>query len=381
MKRSIAISCCIGLIAGAYVGSAQPAPFVRVGNDRYDEVLDRGTTVAEVHGVETMLDCSRVPVVSRAGNDFLVAVARYDAGGNGTACAYDRLQVELGTLVRGDYRVTIRIVTADGSVAAVTESDFHVRPYESSCNRYPDAGSVLNVFHESLDGAGIADLLASHPSLAAELGDPVVSLTLYNNAGAQLVYPTPVDPVPWRDRAEATGLFWFVGMVRGRSCWAGITPADGQSEVVEYRRADLDAYFYATESPEIAALDAGTVWTRTGKTFHAITNPCGERPDLFLAYRFVGRPGVGPASHVFTIDQEECYAVNRSGGWTFEGVAFYAERALRSGGCAYAGHVPLYRVWRPFGESRHRFTTDRAVVAQHVAAGWIDEGAVMCVLN
>ena len=43
-------------------------------------------------------------------------------------------------------------------------------------------------------------------------------------------------------------------------------------------------------------------------------------------------------------------------------------------------NVPLYRVWRPFGDSNHRLTTDRAVVAQMVAQGWVDEGPAMCVL-
>ena len=86
-------------------------------------------------------------------------------------------------------------------------------------------------------------------------------------------------------------------------------------------------------------------------------------------------------SHVFTIDQKECYVVNQSGGWIFESAAFYAEKPLRNGSCEVALHKPLYRVWRPFGESRHRFTTERAVVAEHVAMGWIDEGPAMCVVN
>lgn len=151
--------------------------------------------------------------------------------------------------------------------------------------------------------------------------------------------------------------------------------------VIEFRNAGLDAYFYATATDEIASLDAGPGWTRTGRSFRAITQPCNDRQDLYQAYRFFGRPGAGPTSHVFTIDHEECHAVNRSGAWIFEGVAFYAERALRDGGCEYAGHVPLYRAWRPFGESRHRFTTDRAVIAEQTAQGWVDEGPVMCVVQ
>ncbi len=44
-----------------------------------------------------------------------------------------------------------------------------------------------------------------------------------------------------------------------------------------------------------------------------------------------------------------------------------------------APRVPLYRVWRPFGDSNHRFTTEAAVVADMVAKGWVDEGVAMCV--
>ena len=38
--------------------------------------------------------------------------------------------------------------------------------------------------------------------------------------------------------------------------------------------------------------------------------------------------------------------------------------------------VPLYRAWRPFGESNHRFSTDRGVIDAIVAKGWVDEVAV-----
>jgi hypothetical protein len=222
-------------------------------------------------------------------------------------------------------------------------------------------------------------MIEADPALAAALGNPTVSLTLYMNSGAQLVYPSPVDPLPWRDRAAATGLFSNVGMVRGGSCGFATPFGDTVTSVIEYQRADGEAFFCTTTPVEIAALDSGTAWRRTGIGFKAITNTCGDRQELLHAYRFIGRPGVGPDSHAFTIDQEECYGVTQSNGWIFEGVAFKAERPLREGTCAIAAHVPLYRVWRPFGQSRHRFTTDRGVVGQQVAEGWIDEGSVMCV--
>jgi len=43
------------------------------------------------------------------------------------------------------------------------------------------------------------------------------------------------------------------------------------------------------------------------------------------------------------------------------------------------GEIPLYRVWKPFGDSNHRFTIERAVVEETTATGWVDEGIAMCV--
>jgi hypothetical protein len=381
MNRWATRLACVVFIAWAAVATTRAAPLVHVGNSQYDELIDRGTTVGLIYGQGTDLDCATPPVVARTGNDFRTTVLRYEAGGSAVPCPFGRLRIELGNLARGDYKLTVTVATVAGTSLATSAREFHVRPYVGSCNRFPYSGSVVNVFHPTLNGTGIANLLAANPALAAELGNPVVSLTWYNNAGAQLVYPTPEDPVQWYDRALATGLFRNVGMMRGRYCDSGIPPPDVQSDVIEFRNADFDAYFYATAPDEIASLDSGAAWKRTGKSFRAITQPCTDRQDLHQAYRFFGRPGAGPTSHVFTIDQEECHAVNRSGAWIFEGVAFYAERTLRDGSCAYAERTPLYRVWRPFGESRHRFTTERAVVAEQTAQGWVDEGPVMCVVH
>lgn len=40
-----------------------------------------------------------------------------------------------------------------------------------------------------------------------------------------------------------------------------------------------------------------------------------------------------------------------------------------------------YRVCKPSGDSHHRFTTDRAVVDEMIAQGWVDEGPAMCVVR
>ena len=381
VKSATARTFCTALLAWASLSTTQAAPFLQVGNDQYDEIIDRATTIVGLYGQETKIDCAKPPVITHTANNFRVTVLLAAPDGVTTPCDYNRTVAPLGTLARGDYVVRFDIIGSGGDVVATAEREFHVRPYVGSCNRYPKSGSVVNVFSATLNGTGIAELLAANPAITDSLGNPTVSLTWYNNAGAQLVYPTPIDPVPWQDRALATGLFRNVGMMRGNYCSFTIPPPDVESPVIEYRNADLETYFYATDSGEIASLDSGTAWKRTGKQFRAITSACNERKELFSAYRFFGKPGVGPTSHVFTIDQEECYAVNQSGGWVFEGTVFYAERPLRDGACEVATHKALYRVWRPFGESRHRFTTDRTVVAEHVAKGWIDEGPVMCVVN
>jgi len=101
-------------------------------------------------------------------------------------------------------------------------------------------------------------------------------------------------------------------------------------------------------------------------------------PDTTV-YRFSGAPGKGPNSHFFSRDRAECYAVDRSGQCSVEGVPLYAAAANADGSCP-TRRGALYRVSRPFGDSNHRFTTERSVVQQMVAKGWVDEGPAMCVL-
>jgi hypothetical protein len=92
-------------------------------------------------------------------------------------------------------------------------------------------------------------------------------------------------------------------------------------------------------------------------------------------------PDVGPSTHVFTIDRRECRKLADNGLWLFEGLPLFAKPVQTDGTCQYSGEVPLHRIWRPFGVSNHRFTTDPAIVAATVARGWVHEGPVMCVLR
>ena len=159
-------------------------------------------------------------------------------------------------------------------------------------------------------------------------------------------------------------------------------PADVVRRVIEFYNTRLDHYFYTPDAAEIAAIEAGSVgpdWVRTGEGFYADVQPgCKFAVDTPV-YRFAGIPGTGRSSHFFTRDCAECSLVDKSGKWSFEGLPFWAAPVSSDGGCAAApASVALLRLWRPFGDSSHRFTTHPAIAAEMVAKGWVDEGPAMC---
>ena len=63
-------------------------------------------------------------------------------------------------------------------------------------------------------------------------------------------------------------------------------------------------------------------WTRTHYDFKV--RPVGDPRGLY-ACRFFGTPGIGPNSHFFTINHDECALVRANPFWTFEGLAFNAD--------------------------------------------------------
>lgn len=147
-------------------------------------------------------------------------------------------------------------------------------------------------------------------------------------------------------------------------------------DVVEFHNAALDHYFMAYDGAEAAGIDffnaAGPGWSRTGASFR----PGGSVPVC----RFYGTPGIGPNSHFYTADPDECDGVKRDPGWTYEGIGFYTTRPA-NGACT-APLVPVHRLYNDgFAhgvDSNHRYVVDTALVAPMVARGWIHEGVVFC---
>ena len=96
--------------------------------------------------------------------------------------------------------------------------------------------------------------------------------------------------------------------------------------------------------------------------------------------RFYGTPGIGPNSHFYTVDPEECEHVKEVGvGWSYEGTAFYSKMPIN--GVCPSETMPIYRYynqrWQE-NDSNHRYATHLRDKELMVADGWVLEGVAMC---
>jgi hypothetical protein len=351
----------------------------------YGEVIDRGVASAEIQAsYPDRIDCTIAPAVAIAGNTVTITARRLDPGAPPGTCPAE-VAVPIGQLARGAWRVQLRVIDTFG-IGLVESAIVEVRVHapDSTCNRYPAGRAVVEVRHRTLDGQRLRDRIASDPVFAARVGSPfdVMLILALDPAVAMLRYDWLDNPHDKRALLERTGEFDRLYAYDGGACFA-TPPPDLFGSMIEYHHAGLDHYFYTANPSEIAGLDDGTGargWARTGRSFRVLREPgCPYVRHEQAAYRFFGKPGVGPSSHVFTVDREECRIVADSGAWLYESVAFWATPPDSRGGCGQPGEIPLYRVWKSFGDSNHRFTTERAVVEEMKAKGWVDEGIAMCV--
>jgi probable HAF family extracellular repeat protein len=118
-------------------------------------------------------------------------------------------------------------------------------------------------------------------------------------------------------------------------------------------------------------------YSRTGWMFKANDRAvAGAQPVC----RFYIPPQHGD-SHFFAASPDECATVlgnaatdpNYSGYVKETAAAFHAPLPDASGACA-TGTSPVYQLWNHRADSNHRYTTDRAVREQMIAAGYVPEG-------
>lgn len=152
----------------------------------------------------------------------------------------------------------------------------------------------------------------------------------------------------------------------------------GERIVVEYHNASLNHYFITAEPAEAAMLDAGILvpgWRRTGFDFKAW--PAGA-PQGLVACRFFGTPGLGPSSHFYTLNADECAKVKADPFWTYEGLAFQAFPTL--GDDCPVDRMLVNRMYNNGmgGQANHRYLTSHSEIYVMQERGWILEGPVFC---
>jgi Repeat of unknown function (DUF5648) len=219
--------------------------------------------------------------------------------------------------------------------------------------------------------------------LALLRGETIVSLT--NGL------PANIDPVPKGGRyaLSPAGLSLCSAL---QSCVGGTLPHT--ATLIEYHNSMLDHYFMTIDGAEANGIDhgaAGPGWSRTGVTFEVYPDLTATALQFQSVCRFYGTPGVGPNSHFYTVDRQECIDVQGDPGWTLESAgAFVAlkpdwyisetrtvERYCSTGRTVYR----LYNNRFAQNDSNHRYVTDIGLYQSLQAQGWKGEGPQLCVLH
>lgn len=370
---------CVATCAASFAAHAVYPQF----EHPYGELVDVGPTSVRLYAsAPHWFDCD-VPAQVRIA-DGVVRIQLRGASYAGPVPACGGTQtVEVGVLAAGWWRAEIVVLRRDlTAIVDTSTSEFKVGRPESMCNEFAGTDGGVVVEHKTLSAPQFVNLVNQSAAFRELLGDPVEVDPSKAPPGVILRYPPLENPYDIRARLLATGEF-AQASVWGPTFSGSVVDSLYASRVVEYYHAGLDTYFYTWFPGEIAALDEGVHirgWTRSGESFTVIS--ATRRPDVVgvrTAYRFYGKPGVGPPSHFFSVQREECHTIAGSSAWLYEGVPFWADPPDAHGRCRGSG-VPLYRLWRPFGASTHRYTTQPATVAAMKQRGWIDEGVAMCVL-
>jgi hypothetical protein len=294
----------------------------------------------------------------------------------------------VGSLDPGDYQVNATIVLPDRSMTNVT-STFSIVARGNKCNVDPTLTRIyVTLVNKTVNE--FRDALANDGAYRARLGDiAFIGESPYSPGFVFVRFPPLDDPARVVDRLQRSGEFNLVS-VEGRVCFA-TPPPDAIGTAIEYHNTVLDHYFFTPDTKEQQAIDAGMVglgWVRTGQSFRVVTTPgcpVAEEGVRHPVYRFAGEANIGPNSHFFTLNQDECGVVRDRADWhwMFEGAPFWASEPV-AGACPAGyrrGSQPLYRAYNNGmgGDPNHRYATDHAIIDAMVAQGWIDEGIAMCV--
>jgi hypothetical protein len=208
--------------------------------------------------------------------------------------------------------------------------------------------------------------------------DPRFNDDIFSWALAFLAGQLKDDPVARASSTTMTAIAGGGDDVLRLDYIAPLAPKSDERIAVEYYNPALAHYFFTAEPAEAAMLDAGIIvpgWQRTGYAFKVLE--AGAAVGL-AACRFFGTPPLGPNSHFFTINVDECAKVKANPLWTYEGFAFNATAPVAE--ACPVDRVPVIRLYNNGmgGQANHRFATSHSEMAAMLGGGWIIEGAVFC---
>lgn len=279
-----------------------------------------------------------------------------------------------GTCVTGIFNAPVPVAPSGSCTIVVSFSPQGVGSRNATLSIRHNVGSGVSTI--ALHGVGVAagcslpQPAAEFQAVACPAGQTgtVTQSRTYSCSGTTWV-PGPFTTVAANCRAEGQGAPLLL---------------------VEYHNGPLDHYFVTADPAERAAIESGLAgpgWARTVTLGH-VWNPdtAGVAAGTAIC-RFYGNPQagadghrLGPNSHFYTADPDECEAVKRDRGWVLEGIVFLAVKAV-AGSCA----PPLIAVRRNYNQrfrendSNHRYSVDPAIGAQMTVRAWVDEGVVFCI--
>jgi hypothetical protein len=282
-----------------------------------------------------------------------------------------------GTCVNAIFNAPVRVAPAGSCTIVVSFSPQAVG----------SRNAVLTIRHDVGGGVSTVSLHGVGTSAGCQLPEPAADFQTLSCPAGQTGMLTQSRSYACSGTAWTPGPFTTV---------ANNCRAEGPAApllLIEYYNALLDHYFITADPAERAAIDSGLAgpgWERIGLLGHvwnSVTANVAGTAETAAICRFYGNPQtgadghrLGPNSHFYSADTNECDTVKHDPGWVFEGVVFGAMKA--SGGtCA----PPLVAVRRSYNQryrendSNHRYSIDPALAAQMSARGWVDEGVVFCI--